>query len=86
MRTVVLSGLAGLLLSFSGLSMAATKHHHHVHHVHHVHHHHHKHHKHHRHHRRHRTHGMILMQPQGGVIVASSRSRHRPDLTVVIGF
>ncbi|MGD9591529.1 MAG: hypothetical protein AB7V32_03315 [Candidatus Berkiella sp.] len=75
MRAVM---LALCLLSFSTVSMAATKHHHHnVHHIHHIHHHHHtKHHKHkhHRHHKRH--HGAIVMMQPGNVVIGAKINRH----------
>jgi hypothetical protein len=80
--------LATFLLGFSGLSMAASKHHHHhVHHVHHVHHHHHTKH-HHKHHRRHHNHAMIMINSQGGIVIAGthhSHNRHQ-NIFYAIGF
>ncbi len=84
MRALV---LLGLLMSFSTVTMAKTiHHHHHVNHVKHVHHHYHtKHHYGHKHHRRHSNQAIIMVQPQGGVIIAGSHhSKHRHGLQSVV--
>lgn len=77
--------LATILLSFSGISMAATHHHHHHHH-HSVHHHHHKHHRH-QHHKKHRhVHGALVLGTQSSAIILATQPKHGPNVAVMIGF